>query len=226
MKPRLLDLFCCGGGAGMGYQRAGFDVTGVDIAPQPRYPFEFRQGDALEYLLKHGHEFDAIHASPPCQAYSKLAHLSRESPALIPKTRAALEKTGKLWVIENVVGSPLRDPKLLCGTMFNLRTKCGAALQRHRLFETNWDFITPACNHDGGVTIGIFGAAPRNTALEKQHYSKPKETRGRPPKEIVFRKSAAKEAMGIDWLLWGELKEAIPPAYTEFVGLQLKAQLK
>ena len=110
-KPRLLDLFCGAGGAAMGYYRAGFDVVGVDIKPQPRYQFEFHQGDALEYCAAHGYEFDVIHASPPCQAYSVTRSIhGNEYPDLVAVTRAALQATGKPWVIENVVGAPLFSP--------------------------------------------------------------------------------------------------------------------
>ena len=218
-RPSLLDLFAGGGGAAMGYYLAGFRVTGVDIQPQPNYPFEFHRADALEFSLD---RFDVVHASPPCQKYSKLAHLTtRNTPALIPELRGMLFDAGKPFIIENVVGAPLINPVVLCGTMFHLRTNCGASLQRHRLFETNWPLAALRCKHNGSPTIGIFGATPRNTALEKRHYSKKKDTRGHPPKGIVFPKKAAKKAMGIDWMTWSELKEAIPPVYTEFIGRQL-----
>ena len=146
---------------------------------------------------------------------------TRDTPALIPELREMLLDLKKPFIIENVVGAPLINPIVLCGTMFNLGTNCGASLQRHRLFETNWPLTPLQCNHNGGVTIGIFGATPRNTALEKRHYSQPKDIRGQPPKKIVFPKKAAKEAMGISWMTWRELKEAIPPAYTELIGRQL-----
>ena len=114
-KPRLLDLFCGAGGAAMGYYRAGFDVVGVGIKPQPRYQFEFHQGDALEYCAAHGYEFDVIHASPPCQAYSvtKSIH-NNDHPALVDATRDVLIATSNFYVIETVVGAPLRNPLMLC----------------------------------------------------------------------------------------------------------------
>ena len=122
--PRLLDLFCSAGGAAMGYHRAGFDVTGVDINPQPRYPFAFVQGDALEYVAAHGHEYDAIHASPPCQRYSKAtivhAGVRETHPDLVAPARELLVASGAEWIIENVVGAPLIAPARLCGTMFGL----------------------------------------------------------------------------------------------------------
>ena len=132
----MLDLFCGAGGAGMGYSRAGFDVVGVDINPQPHYPFEFHQADALEYLADHWREFDVIHASPPCQAYSMASTQWRKSgkqyPDLIKPTRTALQKTGKSYVIENVVGAPLINPTILNGSFFGMRVR------RTRLFETSF----------------------------------------------------------------------------------------
>ena len=136
-----LDLFCCGGGAGMGYHLAGMEVVGVDIEPQPKYPFQFVQADALEYLAAHGHEFDFIHASPPCQGYSHLtpAKNKADHERMIPAVRELMIKTGKPWVIENVAGArkELRDPVMLCGSMFGLRT------QRHSFFETSRPVTAP-----------------------------------------------------------------------------------
>src|SRR4051812_9767099 len=115
VRPRLLDLFCGQGGAGEGYARAGFDVVGVDLDPQPRYPHPFEQGDALEYVKANGHQFDVVHASPPCQAYSITRHTHHVThPELIEPTRAALVATGLPYVIENVEGAPLLDPVTLC----------------------------------------------------------------------------------------------------------------
>ena len=128
---RLLDLFCCAGGAGAGYAAAGFEVVGVDIDPQPRYPFEFVQGDALEYVAEHGHKFDVIHASPPCQAFSRTKTLhTNEHPDLIEPTRAALRATGKPYVIENVVGAPLLDPIKLDGRHFAMTAPDSASTIR------------------------------------------------------------------------------------------------
>lgn len=224
---RLLDLFCGAGGAAMGYYRAGFsEIVGIDLSPQKNYPFEFVQADALEYLAAHGGEFDAIHASPPCQRYSVLAHLARQShQSLIEPTRTGLLVAGKPYVIENVPGAPLKDPLMLCGSVFNLRTQCGAQLRRHRLFEHSIGLLlSPPCNHLG-VTIGIFGSKARNTAAEKRHYTQPAHSRGLPPKGILYTLDDARQAMGIDWMNQRELSQAIPPAYTEYIGKYLLEQV-
>ena len=206
-RPRLLDLFCCAGGAGMGYHRAGFDVVGVDIAPQPRYPFEFHQGDALEYLAAHGHEFDAIHASPPCQAFSNAQRIMGNAhPQLIEQVRAALQASGKPYVIENVVGAPLVNPVQLVGTMFGLRT------MRPRLFECS--FPVP------------FALAPPAHAKHTKMGRRPKEGEFMHVVGHFSDVRAAQVAMGIDWMTGDELREAIPPAYTEFIGAHLMQALK
>jgi DNA (cytosine-5)-methyltransferase 1 len=202
-RPKLLDLFCCAGGAAMGYHRAGFDVVGVDIDPQPRYPFEFHQGDALKYLLEHHHEFDAFHASPPCQAYTLAQRIQgRTHPDFIAATRAAFELIGKPWVIENVEGAPLRNPVTLCGASFP-----GLRVYRHRLFESN-----------------VPTAAPPH-----RRHTAPLRKMGRRPELGEFMHvvgnfsgvDVAREAMGIEWMTRDELREAIPPAYTEHIGTQL-----
>ncbi len=214
MKPRLLDLFCGAGGVACGYVRAGFEVVGVDNRPMPRYlksgASEFIQADALEYLVAHGHEFDAIHASPPCQAYSKTRTIhqgkpnAKVHPDLVGPTRDLLIASGNPYVIENVEGSPLIDPMMLCGTYFGLRVK------RHRLFESSTYLMAPAveCSHP-----------PRGSFVQT----------GRPLKEgdwvicaghISGIKIAGK-AMGIDWMNRDELVQAIPPVFTEFIGRQL-----
>ncbi|MFL0711651.1 MAG: hypothetical protein ACJLS2_02410 [Microcella pacifica] len=202
MTPRLLDLFCCQGGASVGYARAGFDVVGVDIEAQPRYPFEFHQADAVEFLMQNGHEFDAIHASPPCQAHSLAQRIQRnEHPDLIEPTRRALVELGRPWVIENVPGAPLRDPVLLCGPMFGLQT------YRHRLFESNVSLSVPEHPKHGARTTKM--GRPRREG-EYMH--------------IVGNFSgvdAAREIMGMHWANREGLREAIPPAYTEHIGAQL-----
>ena len=183
---RLLDLFCGAGGAAMGYSRAGFtDIVGVDITPQKHYPFTFVQGDALEYLAEHGGEFDVIHASPPCQGYSRTRHLpwlrGKRHPLLIPAVRAALQASGKPYVIENVGDAPLRGV-VLCGEMF------GLPYRRLRVFESNMLLLAPDRGRAPlGVPGSLFGAR-----LAKQH-----------------------RQVGIN-------SQAIPPAYTEFIGRQLR----
>jgi DNA (cytosine-5)-methyltransferase 1 len=219
-KPRLLDLFCGAGGCSMGYHRAGFEVVGVDINPQPRYPFEFHQADAMTFPLD---GFDVIHASPPCQAYCALKTMKnkREHPELVGEMRVRLMEHGRPWVMENVFGAPLLDPIMLCGSHFHLKASNGYELRRHRYFETFPPIfvLQPLCRH-GKKTIGIYGAKGRDIAQEKRHYAKPKESRGN-PEGVVLPKKYAFEAMGIDWMNMDELSEAIPPAYTEWIGKQL-----
>ncbi len=216
-KPRLLDLFCCAGGAAMGYHRAGFDVVGVDIKPMPRYPFTFVQGDALEYLAAHGAEFDAIHASPPCQAYmdtNKNGAKSSNHPRLIEPTRKLLEQIGRPHVIENVHLAPLRASLLLCGTMFGLR------VIRHRYFELSFGApLTMSCYHWGQVANGEFIGV---YAFGGRGHRHGKGMRDGPPMAAQVTKA---QAMGIDWMVEKELNEAIPPAYTEFIGLYLLQQV-
>ncbi|KAB0669110.1 DNA cytosine methyltransferase [Oryzomonas sagensis] len=196
----------------MGYHRAGFDVTGVDINPQPRYPFRFIQGDALEYLAAHGHEFDAIHASPPCQAYTAMKTMPKYKdghPDFVGATRGLLKKIGKPFVIENVPGSPLKAQLMLCGTMFGLGITA-ADLQRHRYFETSFDVgLVPCCDHRKRA-IGVYGNAG-----------------GRSLRDGITQFSTAewREAMGIDWMNGKGLAQAIPPAYTEWIGRQLMEYL-
>lgn len=219
---KLLDLFCGAGGCSVGYHQAGFEVVGVDINPQPRYPFEFIQTDALEYLSNYGQKYDVLHASPPCQVYSVLRHLARKDHVdLISDTRSKLKEFGKPYIIENVPGAPLIDPLLLCGSMFGLGV-FGAQLRRHRLFEMNVGiYFTPPCQHISR-TIGVFGSKARDTAAEKRHYSKPKATRGSPDPAISFTLDEARVAMDIDWMTFAELSQAIPPAYSKFIGDRIK----
>jgi len=223
-KPRLLDLFCGAGGASMGYYRAGFEVVGVDIKPQPHYPFEFHQADALTYLLE---GFDAYHASPPCQSYCALKTMPNHGihPRLIESVRIMFLATGKPFVIENVEGAPLQNAFKLCGTSFGLMTSDKHYLRRHRCFETNIEiWLLPPCQH-GKKTIGIYGDKARDIAAEKRHYKLPKETRGE-PNGIKIPLSEAKKAMGIDWMNAKELSQAIPPAYTEYIGKYLISNLE
>lgn len=199
----------------MGYFRAGFtDITGVDIAPQPRYPFRFVQADALEYLACFWPRFDAIHASPPCQRYSMAnnIHQKPDHPDLVEPTRLALDRIGLPYVIENVPGAPLVNAIVLCG----LSLGCG--VKRHRLFESNHLLLGTDCvgGHPGDW-VSVFG----HTVLERS------PAIGRTAKNgPIFRRKhlgtdRGREAMGIDWMTREELSEAIPPAYTQFIGTQL-----
>jgi DNA (cytosine-5)-methyltransferase 1 len=230
-KPRLLDLFCGAGGAAMGYHRAGFEVVGVDIKPQKNYPFEFVQGDALEYVQEHGGEFDAIHASPPCQSHSTLKFMpnAREHECFIDRTRELLKATGVPWVIENVPGAPLeaRPPSLfsdvsgvtLCGTHFGLNNGTHE-LRRHRLFEASFAIAQPACNHKLSV-IGFYG----DHARTRQRTIAGNPNRGGDITERERKLALVWELMGIDWMEWTECCQAIPPAYTEFIGRRLMEEL-
>jgi DNA (cytosine-5)-methyltransferase 1 len=243
VKPRLLDLFCGAGGAAVGYHRAGFDVVGVDNRPQPRYPFKFHQGDAMTWPLD---GYDAIHASPPCQAYSSTRHLpnTKPHPELVEPTRERLQASGVPWVMENVVGAPLTPHIILCGTMFGLVTD-DWELRRHRLFETSGLFIlTPPCQHNGPVagiyggktkrdrrrTLSIAGNFPgrenarRRTLGVYGHGSAHPE--GGHPKGSSASLAQARALMDIDWMTTAEICQAIPPAYTEHIGAQLLDHLK
>lgn len=215
MRLRLLDLFCCAGGAAMGYHRAGFDVVGVDIKPQPRYPFEFIQADVLAAPSRFFAYFDAVHASPPCQAHSSVTKVNRGAvhADLIPQTRAMLIASGLPYIIENVVGAPLINPIVLCGTMFGLQA-AGADIRRHRLFETSFPItLIPECQHRSVPTMGIYGKGAR-------------DSRRKSDKTIPeFSAAEARQAMGIDWMDIKTLSQAIPPAYTEYLGGQLMAHI-
>lgn len=215
MKPRLLDLFCGAGGAAMGYHRAGFDVVGVDINPQPRFPFKFLQADALALEGLFLREFDAIHASPPCQDYSTLKGLSTAKRGrMIEDVREQLQATGAPWVIENVVGSDLQDPITLCGSSF------GLGVWRHRRFETNFPIIlTPPCSHAlVPEPIDVTGTGGPFAGIRKSLGG----GISRKPRNLKH----AREVMGIAWMTRAELSQAIPPAYTEFIGRRLLASLE
>jgi DNA (cytosine-5)-methyltransferase 1 len=215
MRPKLLDLFCCAGGASAGYARAGFDVTGVDIDPQPNYPYTFHQADALEFLAEHGHEFDVITASPPCQSYLSLGAVNKalgrayDYPNLIGPTRELLIASGKPWVIENVQDArgSLIDPVRVCGTAFDL------PIRRHRLFESNMPIAGIACQHSRFTEPKYWTSFRPNG-----------EHRLSTVVQVYGNGGGVHEwpaAMGIDWMTRHELAEAIPPAYTEFIGRQL-----
>ena len=208
-KLRLLDLFCGEGGAAMGYYLAGFEVTGIDNKPMLRYPFEFHQADALEYLDAHWREFDVIHASPPCQDHTRsYTPYNHGTAHLLPDVRNLLSSISRPWIIENVPGAPMRADYLLCGCMFKL-----PRLRRQRLFETSWHgfALLPPCYHpDPIVTVVGHGIPSGSWYLGK--------IGGREYSEY------SRLAMGIDWMSRDGLSQAIPPAYTEYIGRQLMAQ--
>jgi len=246
----------------MGYHRAGFEVVGVDMRPQPHFPFQFVQADALQYLREYGRCFDVIHASPPCQTDTRLAKLHRAKgpeydathKSMTAPTRDLLIASGKPYIIEGVEGAPLLNALTLCGTMFNLRTDCGAELRRHRLFETNWfdDLLSvPLCQHGSDRTIGVTGTGHPMTGARRFSRNRTVTVTGHSPmdgrkKRVItitgatpqqntvrnliretFPVSAARTAMGIDWMTsMKELSQAIPPAYTQWIGERLMEQLR
>lgn len=216
MRPRLLDLFCCEGGAAAGYHAAGFDVIGVDIEARPNYPYPFIQGDALAPPVRWS-DFAAVHASPPCQHYSaatKATGNPDDHPDLVAPTRAMLEETGLPYVIENVVGAPVRRDLMLCGSMF------GLDVQRHRLFELGgwllWGGAPPCRHYEHDTIYDVTGGAggPNQT---RRHWN------GRTVK--YHNADHARELMSMPWATRYGCTQAIPPAYTEFIGRELLAAL-
>jgi DNA (cytosine-5)-methyltransferase 1 len=209
-RPRLLDLFCCQGGAGKGYDDAGFDVTGVDINPQPRYPYRFVQADAISFVLAHGAEFDFIHASPPCQHDTACQRIQGNAhPDLIAPTRAALEAMGRPWVMENVGGAvpKLRGPVMLCGPMFGVET------YRHRFFETGGGFRLAQPDHPAHTVP----QAKMGRPVPPGHYG-----------QFVGNFSGvdlARRVMSMPWMNRDGIRECIPPAYAEHIGRAALAQL-
>jgi DNA (cytosine-5)-methyltransferase 1 len=210
-QPLLLDLYSKAGGAAMGYHRAGFRVIGVDIEPQPRYPFDFIQGDALTVgaELLATLPVAAVHASPPCQRHTKStkrwgAEVVNGHPDLVEPTRALLNATGLPYVMENTEGAPLVDPVKLCGSMFPETRR----LRRHRLFECHgFRPPQPPCAHAGqGYVVGVYGHSGGRSVRDGLSF-------GTAP---VWR-----AAMGIDWMTRDELAQAIPPTYTEWIGQHL-----
>jgi DNA (cytosine-5)-methyltransferase 1 len=205
---KLLDLFCGVGGASAGYTAAGFDVTGIDLKHGKRYPYTYIKGNVSDYLNnEYLQQFDVIHASPPCQTHSITQHLrnaqgkSTSKIDMIPEVRAALIASGVPYIIENVPGSPLIDPVQLCGSSFNLKVR------RHRLFESNIKLKRSICNHKAqGKPVGVYGSL-NDEIPGGGHTAKTLQQ--------------ARLAMGIEWALWGELVEAIPPIYTEYLGKQI-----
>jgi DNA (cytosine-5)-methyltransferase 1 len=202
-KPRLLDAFCGAGGASVGYARAGFEVVGVDIAPQRNYPFEFHQADALEYIAAHGHEFDAIHASPECEGYSHLTPKKYRAnhPLQIGDVRALLQQAGKPYVIENVSNArhELHNPLMLCGSMFGLK------IWRHRFFEVEPPILlAPASCYHNFRPIPVNSSSGQRTANTAE----------------------CREGLDMPWASRDEIRKAIPPAYTAFLGAWLMAYVR
>lgn len=203
----------------MGYHRAGFDVVGVDIEPQSNYPFEFVRDDALTFLSRYLHlGFDAIHASPPCQAHVQWQNLNAERygsrvehPDLVAPTRDLLRRAGLPYVLENVIGAPLENPVMLCGSHF------GLGVRRHRLFETSFFLLRErGCQHTGDE-IAVYGKLDGRRIWTRSDGSEVRAART---------VEEASDAMGIDWMAWEELREAIPPAYTEHIGYLLACHLQ
>ena len=206
----------------MGLHLAGFTVTGIDLIPQPRYPFTFIQGDALEIDIT---GYDLIWASPPCQAHTAMKTMpnAKRHTDLIPATRRKLKESGIPWIIENVVGAPLKSPILLCGTMFDLGVD-DAELRRHRLFETSFPVNEMLkCKHGNRATLGVYGGHIRNRKRRTigiygkgARDSTRKMDKGFPD----FTADQGREAMGIKWMTITELSQAIPPAYSHFLAKQ------
>ena len=209
---RVLDLFCRAGGASMGYWQAGAEVWGADIEPQKHYPFPFLQADALTLDLRFLQAFDLIHASPPCQTFSITGNLARAQGKrqsevdLLTPLRPLLEASGVPYIIENVKGAPLRDPVVLCGSTFGLKVR------RHRLFESNLPLVDHGpCRHkEQGRPVGVYHAM--NDSIPSG---------GTTAKTL----EEGQEAMGIDWMPWKNLTQAIPPQYTLWLGRQAMAVL-
>jgi DNA (cytosine-5)-methyltransferase 1 len=205
--PRVLDLFCGAGGASMGYAKAGYEVVGMDIKHGKRYPFEYIRRDVMTLRPEDLEGFDLIHASPPCQTYSVTKHLrvaqgkSTSKQDLLAQVRSLLVVSDIPYVIENVKGAPLIDPVQLCGSAFGLKVR------RHRLFESSMPLKGTECHHSQqGKPVGIYGSM-RDEIPGGGHTAKTMPE--------------AHEAMGINWMIWGELVEAIPPAYTHYIGQQI-----
>lgn len=218
---RLLDLYCGAGGAGKGYAIAGFEVVGVDINPQPNYPFEFHKADALEFLAKYGKEFKVIHASPPCQGYGQtrfvVSCIDKQYPRLLKRTRDMLKMTNALWVVENVPGAPMLNPIVICGTALGLRVR------RHRLFDSSTPLISPGSCEHGDQDLGVYANKITRLGTRAKAYVAGSGRIHYRPKTTTI--AAGYKAMGIEWMTMKELCEAIPPAYTEWIGKQLMERL-
>lgn len=225
---RVLDLFCGEGGAGYGYHQAGFEVVGVDLHAQPRYPFAFVRSDCLALDVRFLRFFDLIHASPPCQFGTAMRHAPNAKgeaghPNLIPGTRKLLQAAGVPYVIENVVevAPYLIDPVMLCGSMFGLGCTLSTGerfhLQRRRVFETSWGMTPPRPATTRAPVIGVYGGHVRNRSA--MHGG-----RGTIDFPGENRPALAAEAMGMPWATMKGMSEAIPPAFTRYIGAQFAAR--
>lgn len=217
MRPRLLDLFCGAGGSGVGYHRAGFDVVGVDIEPQPRYPFEFIQADAFKVLSNGAFEeiwwdVSVIHASPPCHDHSSLAGITGKNGThwLLATTHGQCDRIGLPFVIENVGRANMPNSVTLCGSSF------GLGVRRHRKFIVSPSLILvpPCAHHLQPEPLDVTGGGPSRVGRERSGGGV-----SRKPRNV----EEAGNAMGIDWMTRAELNQAVPPAFTEYIGLQLLA---
>lgn len=232
---RLLDLFCGAGGAAMGYYQAGFtDIVGVDIEPQKRYPFELVRADAFRYLenlILSGEieAFDFIHASPKCQRDSQMSRRwNKQHPDQITPIRQLLIKSGRPYIIENVPNAQLVNPIVLCGTMFNLQTRYSNQLRRHRLFESSLPIVCNLkCNHNNGSAIGVHGGGQHPDRRRPVTIGVYGNSGGSSKRDnlVGFSTQDRRDAMGINWMSRDELSQAIPPAYTKWIGEQILSQL-
>jgi len=216
---KLLDLFAGAGGCSVGYKRAGFEVTGVDIQAHPDYPYKLLVADVLDFIRKDGwHDgFDVIHASPPCPRYSSITNVSGNPdshPDLVPVMIEVLSATGKPWVIENVMGAPMPGSAILCGSSFGLRVR------RHRQFMSNLPLTSSKCDHKSqGRAIGVYGNQTGSYESQLARYKRIGRDYGLRAENVAD----AQDAMGINWMnKWDDLTDAIPPAYTEYIGTQLR----
>ena len=208
---RLLDLFCGAGGCSVGYARAGFEVTGVDIEPHPDYPFEFRLADAMEVMgdVAYLSQFDVVHASPPCPRYSVATQATRDDhPDLVGPSRDLLTQWGGVWVMENVPGAPMPAAVTICGQAMGLPW-----IRRHRLFESSVMIFSPGCACGPHGTVSVFG----HSGEDRRGPGTLKHV----PLDVI------RDVMGIDWMSSrDDISDAIPPNYTEFIGHQLAAHVR